>query len=66
MLEVSGLWINESKQGKKYMVGYMGKLKIVIFKNTYKQEGDKKPDYIMYLDQQDHNNSNNNDDSVDF
>lgn len=50
MIEISGLWLNESKDGKtKYLVGYMGSAKILIFKNNYKKE-DKHPDWIMYVD----------------
>ena len=50
MIEISGLWKNESKDGKTvYLVGYMGKAKILVFKNTYKKAGTE-PDYIMYVD----------------
>lgn len=48
MLQLGGLWVNESKSGVKYMTGYMGNLKLMIFRNNYKKE-DNQPDYIMYL-----------------
>lgn len=51
MIEVSGLWIHESKEGKKYFTGNMGKVRIVIFKNTLKKEGSNEPDYNMYFDE---------------
>jgi hypothetical protein len=49
MLQLGGLWINESLSGKgKYMTGYLGNLKIMVFRNNFKTE-DKHPDYVMYL-----------------
>ncbi len=48
MVEISGLWLNESN-GKKWMSGYMGNAKILIFRNTYKTEGSNEPDYKMYI-----------------
>lgn len=48
MLQLGGLWVNESKSGTKYMTGYLGNLKIMVFRNNYKSE-DKHPDYVMYL-----------------
>lgn len=47
MIKVTGLWINDSN-GKKYMSGTMGTLKVLIFKNERK-ESDKHPDYTMYF-----------------
>lgn len=48
MLDLGGLWINESQSGNKYMTGYLGNLKIMIFRNKFKTE-DKHPDYVMRL-----------------
>ena len=50
---VGALWLNESRDGKKYMSGSVDlpcgqKLKVVVFKNTYKQPGEKTPDYKIY------------------
>ena len=48
---IGALWINESKKGNKFMSGSVeidGKThKIVVFKNSYKEE-DKHPDYKIY------------------
>ena len=52
MIEASGLWLNESKDGTKYFSGSMGHLRVVIFKNTFKKEGSNEPDYKMYFDEQ--------------
>lgn len=48
MIQISGLWLNESKGGEKYFTGYMGNAKILIFKNKFK-EADNQPDYILYV-----------------
>ena len=52
MIEASGLWLNESKDGTKYFSGSMGHLRVVIFKNIFKKEGSNEPDYKMYFDGQ--------------
>lgn len=57
MLQLGGLWINESKKGEKYMVGYLGNLRLLIFKNQYKKE-EKHPDYIMYVDEKERKEEN--------
>lgn len=48
MIEISGLWLNKSKSGVSYMVGYMGGAKILIFKNEYKTSDDH-PDYRLMV-----------------
>lgn len=46
---IGALWLNESKSGTKYMSGVIEvdgqKIKVVVFRNKYKEEGDNKPDY---------------------
>ena len=49
LINLGGLWLNESKSGTKYFSGYLGDAKILIFKNNHKDEGSKQPDYRMYL-----------------
>lgn len=48
---IGALWISESKNGAKYMSGSIEidgvKHKIVVFKNTFKEE-DKHPDYRIF------------------
>lgn len=48
MIELTGLWLNESKSGEKYFSGRLGGGKVLIFKNKHKSE-DKHPDYRMYV-----------------
>ena len=48
MVELGGLWVNESKDGDKYISGYLGNAKLLIFKNKFKEE-DNHPDYKMYV-----------------
>ena len=50
MIKVSGLWLNDSPKGK-YFSGSIGGIKILVFKNTFKKEGSKEPDYEMYFDE---------------
>lgn len=53
MLQLGGLWQNTSKKGEKYLVGYLGNLRLIIFRNKYKEE-DKHPSHIMYVAKQEY------------
>ena len=44
---VSGLWINQTKNGDTYFSGKNEGFKYVIFKNGFKEK-DNQPDYILY------------------
>lgn len=50
MQEFAAFWLAEGKDGKKFMNG-KGKdgKKYLMFKNAFKKEGDKTPDYKMFL-----------------
>lgn len=48
MLQKGGLWLNRTKDGEIYFTGYDGNLKLLIFKNKFK-ENDTHPDYVMYV-----------------
>lgn len=48
MIQITGLWLNETQDGQKYFTGYMGNARVLIFRNGYKKE-DKHPDYILYV-----------------
>ena len=48
MLKLSGLWVNTDKNGKKYMVGYLGQQRVLIMKNNFKEE-ENQPDYNLYV-----------------
>jgi len=49
---IGGLWLNKGKdkEGKPmtYMAGSINDVKVVVFKNTFKKEGEKTPDYRVY------------------
>ena len=47
--KLSGLWLNESKNGTKYFSGSNDGKKYTIFKNTYKEK-DSQPDYNLYVE----------------
>jgi len=49
LLELGGLWKNTSQtSGETYYSGYLGNLKLMIFKNKY-QKTDKEPALRMYV-----------------
>lgn len=48
LVKIAALWLNEGKDGKKFMAGYLGDAKLLVFRNNYKEE-DKHPDYIVYV-----------------
>ena len=49
LISLGGLWLNESQDGRKYMKGYLGEAEILVFKNNFKEAGDKQPDYRLYV-----------------
>jgi len=50
MIKLCGLWISKTDQGATYMNGGLTySSNLLIFKNKYKEEGDKNPDYIAYV-----------------
>lgn len=58
LVKIGGAWKHESSKGTKYFSGQVklekdlpagSTLQLVMFKNGYKEEGDKKPDLIIYL-----------------
>ena len=48
MLSIMGLWENTDKRGNKYLSGNLGSIRVLIFKNTYKQS-DRDPDYRLNI-----------------
>ena len=50
MINVSGLWLAEDKNGDRYMAGNCGLLRFWIFKNK-KKRGDNDPDYFLRVTQ---------------
>jgi len=48
LIELTGLWLNETKSGKKYFSGTLGGAKLLIFVNEYKEK-DAHPDYKMFI-----------------
>ena len=48
MLSIMGLWENTDKRGNKYLSGNLGSIRVLIFKNTYKQS-DREPDYRLNI-----------------
>lgn len=48
LVRLTGLWVNESKDGKKYMAGNLGMARVMVFKNDHKEK-DSDPDYVLLL-----------------
>ena len=48
-IKLSGLWLNHTQSGDNYFSGTLGSAKLLIFKNTFKEEGSNQPDYNLYL-----------------
>jgi hypothetical protein len=48
LIKLSGLWLSEGDKGK-YFSGYNGSTQYLVFKNGYKKDGSKEPDYILYV-----------------
>jgi len=44
---IGSLWIQQGKRGE-YLSGVVNGAKVIIFRNTYKQEGSKQPDWKVY------------------
>lgn len=49
LLELAGLWLNESESGQKYFSGKLNGLNVLVMKNKFKEEGSKQPDYKMFV-----------------
>ena len=48
LIELTGLWLKESADGKKFFSGSLGRSKLLIFKNNFKED-ENQPDYILYV-----------------
>jgi uncharacterized protein (DUF736 family) len=49
-VEIGGLWEAVDRKGKKFFSGPFGqKLRFLLMQNGFKEAGDKRPDYILYL-----------------
>jgi len=48
-IKVASFWENTDKNGNIYLNGYFNGLPFILFRNTYKKEGDKTPDFNGYI-----------------
>ncbi len=48
LVELTGLWENTTKNGDKYLSGSMGRARVLIFANKYK-DNERAPDYRLYV-----------------
>lgn len=47
-VKLTGLWKNTSKDGKAYLSGSLGGVRVLVFPNEYKK-GEKDPDFNLFL-----------------
>lgn len=64
--KIGSLWAGKDKNGKTYLNGnldvdLLNTVRIVVFQNNKKEAGSKQPDYIVYLSQDDREESKGND-----
>lgn len=48
MIQITGLWLNKSRNGETYMKGRINGVDVLIFKNKHKTD-EKHPDYQLYI-----------------
>ena len=48
LIELTGLWLKESADGKKFFSGSFGRSRLLIFRNNFKED-ENQPDYILYV-----------------
>lgn len=53
LVEISGLWASKDKKGNLMFSGTLGLVQILVFKNIYKKEGSKEPDFKIYVSRKD-------------
>ena len=56
--ELGALWVHTKPDGTKYLTGSVNKEKIIIFKNKYKEENERAPDFRVYKQKALEQNSN--------
>ena len=47
-VKLTGLWKNTSKDGKAYLSGSLGGVRVLVFPNEYKK-GEKDPDFNLFF-----------------
>ena len=48
LMKAGALWMNKKDDGSVFFSGFFGGLRMIVFKNGFKQEANH-PDYIVYL-----------------
>lgn len=58
--ELGALWVNvKQSDGSKYLTGTINGEKVIVFKNKYKDENEKAPDFRVYKQQPQEQDSSN-------
>ena len=48
LVEIGGLWVHENKDGEKFMSGKLGRARLFLFRNKFKDE-DRFPDFRLFV-----------------
>lgn len=49
LVKIGALWKGEDQNGNPKLTGKLGDARLLVLKNTYKEEGSKQPDYVVYV-----------------
>jgi len=48
-IRLAGLWQNKDRNGDLYLSGAIGQARLLVLRNTFKQPGEKTPDFNLYV-----------------
>lgn len=70
LVKVGALWLKTSRRGDKFMSGIIevgnGVKNLMVFKNGYKEESSKHPDYVIYESPEHDRGTKATDDDIPF
>lgn len=49
LVPIGGLWANKDREGTTFLSGGLGNARLLVFKNKFKKQGEKQPDYRVYV-----------------
>ena len=46
---IGGAWVHRDREGRTFLSGNLGNARLLVFKNKFKKQGEKQPDYRVYV-----------------